>query len=189
MPALAGDDRAEIRRIDRRGRARAGQGNRAGLAMSVVKVHVASDQRKLVRTRRQPGQQLGESNAGRAGGDRRKRPAIFDRRLGLGIEEIEVARPAAEPDQQNRFGFGGFGCFATRLTRHAASAKGAAAPAQRKRPAAHALAGLRPKASDFEQPHGSTWEYIGSGGFRMIRYHIPPLNGETREKWTSESGG
>ena len=88
---------------------RAGQGDRAGLAMAVVEVHIAADQREFVRSRRQLGQQLGESNAGRAGGDRGERPAIFDRRLGLGVEEIEVARPAAQPDQQDRFGLAGFG--------------------------------------------------------------------------------
>ncbi len=52
-----------------------------------------------MRSRRQLRQQLGESNARSSGGDRSKRAAVFERRIGLGVEQIEVARPAAEPDQ------------------------------------------------------------------------------------------
>ena len=43
MPSLASDNRAKIRRVYRRGRFRAGQGDRTGLAMAVVKVHIASN--------------------------------------------------------------------------------------------------------------------------------------------------
>ena len=55
------------------------------------------------------GKQLGESNAGRAGGDRGEWAAIFGRCFGLGVEEIEMARAAAQPDEQDRFGFRGLG--------------------------------------------------------------------------------
>ena len=77
------------------------------------------------------GQQLGESNARRAGGDRRERAAIFDGSLWLGVEEIEVARPAAEPDQQDRTWPLGLRLHSGRRSADAANAKGAAAPAQR----------------------------------------------------------
>ena len=48
MAALPGDDRAEIGRVDRSRGLRAGQRNRARLAMAVVKVDIASNQRELV---------------------------------------------------------------------------------------------------------------------------------------------
>ena len=109
VPPLACHDRAEVGWVNRRGRARAGQGDRASLAMAVVIVHIASDQRILVRSSCQPGQQLGEANAGRARGDRGERATILSRSFGLGVEQIEMTRAAPQPDEQDRFRFRRFG--------------------------------------------------------------------------------
>ena len=130
VPPLASHDRAEVGRVNRRGRARAGQGDRARLAMTVVEVHIAPDQRILVRSGRQPGQQLGESNARCAGGDRGERAAIFGRSFGLGVKQIEMARTAPQPDEQDRFGFSGLGRRNVPWPA-AARANGAAKPARR----------------------------------------------------------
>ena len=97
--------------------------------MAVVEVDIASDQRELVRSGRQLRQELGESNAGRAGGDRGERPAVFGRCLGLGIKEIQVARPAPQPDEQDRLRLRGFGRGRGGPGPGDASANGAATPA------------------------------------------------------------
>ena len=104
VAAMAGHDRAEVGRIDlrRRGARRAGQRDRAGLAVSGVEIDVRADQGEPVAPLRQLRHQLGEAEARRLRRDRRERPAELGRRMGLGVEEVEVARPAPEPDQQDR---------------------------------------------------------------------------------------
>ena len=102
--AMPGDDRAEIWRIDPRlhGGTGAGQRDRSGLAVSGVEVDVRADQREAVAPRRQSRHQLREPDAWRLRRDGRERPAILGRRLRLGIKEVEVARPASQPDQEDR---------------------------------------------------------------------------------------
>ena len=153
VPPLARHDRAEVGRVDRRGRARAGQGDRARLAMAVVEVHIAADQRILVRSGRQPGQQLGESNARRAGGDRGERAAILGRSFGLGVKEIEMARTAPQPDEQDRFGFRRLGRRQRPLAGRRQGERSGEAGTQ-KRPATHPLTGSARKAPDVDHRHG-----------------------------------
>ena len=104
VTALACHDRPEVGWIDlgRSGRSR--QADRPGLAMAAVEVDVAPDQRELVRAVRQFREDLREPHAGSSRGDRRERAAVFGGGIGLGVDEVEVARPASQPDQEDRPG-------------------------------------------------------------------------------------
>ena len=151
MTALPRHDRPEVRRINLGRRGRAGECDRAGLAMAAVEIHVASDQRIFVRSGRQLGQKLGIGNARRSGRDRRERAAILGGRFRLGIEEIEVARAAAQPDEQDGFGPG---CLGGRCERRAGgrqSKRSRKAGAQERAPR-DTLARSTGKASHLEHP-------------------------------------
>ena len=61
----------------------------------------AANQRELVGHLRQPRQQLADLHPRHIGPDRLERPAILHRRRRLEVEEIEVARPAVGPEEDD----------------------------------------------------------------------------------------
>ena len=86
-------------------------------------------------------------------GDRGEWAAIFGWRLGLGVEEIEMARPAPQPDEQDRSRLRGLGrCQCPRAGRRQGERGGKAA--QHKRPASHPLTAPARKTSNVNHPHG-----------------------------------
>src|SRR6266511_5703306 len=72
--------------------------------MPTVEVDVGADQREAMAPRRQLRQQLGETDAGNARGDRREGTAVLHRGARLRVEQVKVAGTAAEPDQEDRPG-------------------------------------------------------------------------------------
>ena len=71
----------------------------------IVRPHAmmqAAHQRHLVHRTRDQGQVFAQPDAGHAGGDRAELAAHFGRRVGLGIEGVEMARPAVVKDEHHR---------------------------------------------------------------------------------------
>ena len=102
--AVPGQDRAEIGLHRLRLFLKAGQGDGAGVGMAGGGRDVRADQREAVAPPGDPRQQLREMHARRPRGNDAERPAILGRRVGLGIERVEMARRAPQEDEDHRLG-------------------------------------------------------------------------------------
>ncbi len=113
---MARQNRPEIRRITGRtsfgilatvSGHRTGQADGTGGSMTAGKTGVGSDQRESIAPRSQLRQQFGKVDPGNSSRYGPEGPSIFDRGVGLGVEQVQMARSAKQPEEQNRIRFAG----------------------------------------------------------------------------------
>ena len=99
MARLPRDHAAQARVFQRRRGAVAGQQVVAAGVVVAQFVRQRADQGDVPHHLGRPGQVLADADARDGGVDRLEVAPHFDRRIGLGVERVEVARPAVEPDE------------------------------------------------------------------------------------------